>query len=293
MRNIAVKRKRANQPQQTIIMQQYELHDLIAKGGTGNVYHGTRINTGEEIAIKIINKNEVANQADIKRMKRGLMACSLMNHPNIIKIYDYGQTDAGEPAIIMEYINGDTLKNILKKHGPMDTETTIDVLKQVAKALKYAHNKGIIHRDIKPDNIMLEKHGDSYRATLADFGVARWFKGGKRLKNPTVKGIAVGTPSYMSPEQINGLIDLDGRADIYGLGVVAYEMITGANPFKRKRMMDTLKAHLIEPTPDFPEEIIKIFPIPLLKLVQRMLKKDRSRRIQSATALLKALSSIQ
>lgn len=292
MRDPAIKRKRTGQVAKPIIMNKYELHDLIAKGGTGNVYHGIRIITDEPVAIKIINKKEVESPSDLKRMRRGIMACSLMNHPNIIKIYDYGQTDVGEPAIIMEYVNGDTLKNILEKQGPMDITTTISILKQVAEALNYAHSKGIVHRDIKPDNIMLEPHGNDYRVTLADFGVARWFKGGKRLKNPTVKGIAVGTPSYMSPEQINGLTDIDGRADIYGLGVVAYEMLTGKNPFRRKKMIDILKAHLFDSTPAFPEEIVKTMPIALLKVIQRMLNKDRSRRIQSAAALLKALSTI-
>ena len=282
-----------------IVLEQYEVHELIAKGGSAKVYSGIKTDKQFKVAIKIINKNTITTAADLKRMKRGVLACSLLNHPNIVKVYDYGETDSGEPVIVMEYINGKTLREILNKEGPLDTKTTILILKQLAEALNYSHNQDIIHRDIKPDNIMLEPDKDSYRITLADFGVARWFKGGRRLKGgrrpsyTTVKGVSVGTPSYMSPEQINGLTDLDGRADIYGLGVVAYETLTGTNPFRHDELMDTLRAHLIEPIPDFPENIVKTAPASLLKVIKRMLHKDRTRRIQSAASLIKALSTIQ
>ncbi len=285
--------EQGNKQEYPIIIGRYEMHEQIGEGGSGKIYLGYRIEDRQKVAIKVIYKSFVATPEDAERMRRGVLACSLLNHPNIVQIYDFGKTDRGEPVIVMEFINGDTLTNILKKHGPMDPATAIVLLKQMAGALDYAHRKGIVHRDIKPDNIMLEKQANGeYRATLADFGVARWFKGGKRLVHPTIKGVAVGTPGYMSPEQINGLPDIDGRVDIYGLGVVAYEVLTGTNPFKHTKLLDTLRAHLYGSLPDFPEDVKKQAPVTLLKVIQRMLKKDRNKRIQSAGALLRALSAI-
>jgi serine/threonine protein kinase len=217
----------------------YRLDAFLSHGGMGGVYRATHVMLDKTVAVKLINPELVTSPEIVRRFQREARAATALSHPNIVAVYDLGQTPEGTLYIAMEFVDGPTLKSVIQRGGPMPPARIVGILRQLASALAAAHAHGVIHRDLKPHNVMLT--GQDI-AKLVDFGIAKTFEEGTQL---TVAGFTPGTPQYMSPEQAEGRV-VDARSDIYSLGVVAYEMITGDVPFSGDSMASILVKHMKE-----------------------------------------------
>ncbi len=263
----------------------YELDCEIGRGGMGIVFRAKDRRLKRLVAIKLLPP-ELAFRTEIKtRFLREAETAAQLNHANIVDIYSVDETVAapGDGAgtrfvyFVMAYIRGDNIARRVHDGGPMPIDETRRILRDVADALAYAHGRGVIHRDIKPDNIVLD--ADTGRPMVTDFGIARAVTDSdSRL---TVSGIAIGTPTYMSPEQAAGDREIDGRSDLYSLGVVAYHMLTGHPPFTAKSAPAMLVKHLSErPVPV--DQLRRDVPLDLARIVMRLLEKDPAARFPNA-----------
>src|ERR1051325_7981996 len=251
----------------------------------GIVYRAKDRRLKRVVAIKVLPP-ELAFRGEIKtRFLREAETAAQLNHPNIVDIYSVDESQ-GLVFFVMAYIPGDNLAKRLHDRGAMPIEDTRRILRDVGDALAYAHERGVIHRDIKPDNILIDE--GSGRPMVTDFGIARAItEGDSRL---TATGTAIGTPTYMSPEQAAGDRTIDGRSDLYALGVVAYQMLTGAPPFTASSTPAILVKHLSErPIPV--EQRRADVPLELCRIVMTLLEKDPAARFPSAGALVNALDS--
>src|SRR5207253_1566071 len=206
----------------------YRLDAFLSHGGMGAVYRATHVMLGKTVAVKLINPELVTSPEIVRRFQREARAANALNHPNIVSVYDLGQTSDGTLYIAMEFVNGPSLKSVIERGGPVAPPRTILLLRQVASALSVAHRHNIVHRDLKPHNIMLATAEDGQEvASMMDFGIAKTFDEATQL---TMTGYALGTPQYMAPEQAEGR-PVDARSDLYALGVILYEMLAGDVPF--------------------------------------------------------------
>ena len=267
---------------------EYTALELIARGGMGEVYKARHPTLNRTLAIKVLSTYFKEDPDFNKRFAHEAEMMARLKHPNIVNIYDYGEQD-GLPYIVMEYLSGETLSDLLKRRDCLPLEESLPLLRDLASALDYAHEQGIVHRDIKASNVIIEPITTStsarmHRAILMDFGIARF--SGERTKL-TMTGDMIGTADYISPEQIHGVEDLDGRADQYSLGVLAYWMLTGRKPFERKNTWALIKSHLEEPPPD-PREIISI-PESAAHAIMKALAKKPEERFASAGKFVEAL----
>jgi serine/threonine protein kinase len=279
----------------------YEVIEPIGRGGMADVYKGHDANQGRTVAIKVLPP-DLALQADFRRrFEREARTIAALKHPNIVQLFDFGETN-GTYYMVMEYLTGDALSGYLARSGPLALDVARPILADIASALDYAHQQGIVHRDVKPSNVMLHttttppvsagKHKHAQRsgaadsAILTDFGIARLTDGGTRI----TRSGAVGTFDYISPEQIRDAKDVDGRADIYSLGVTAFQMLTGRLPFAASNPGALLIAHLQQPAPD-PREFRQELPEKAAEAILRSLEKDPSHRYQTAGEFAAALNA--
>src|SRR6476660_5261530 len=249
----------------------------------GVVYRGKDRRLKRTVAIKVLPP-ELAFRSEIKtRFLREAETAAQLNHPNIVDIYAVDEAE-GLVFFVMAYITGDNLAKRLHDHGALSVDETRRTMRDVADALAYAHERGVIHRDIKPDNILIDE--GSGRPMVTDFGIARAVSDGdNRL---TATGIAIGTPTYMSPEQAAGDREIDGRSDLYALGVVGYQMLTGQPPFVASSTPAMLVKHLSErPAPV--EQRRGDVPRELGRVVMTLLEKDPAARFSSAAMMVKVL----
>ena len=268
-----------------VLSANYELESEVGRGGMGIVYCARDRRLKREIAIKVLPP-ELSFRADIRqRFLREAETAAQLNHQNIVPIYTVEEKD-NLVYFVMAYIKGDNLGQRLQQHGPMPPVEVRRILREVAEALAYAHNRNVIHRDIKPDNIIIDD--ETGRAMVTDFGIARALtdSGDSRL---TATGMAIGTPAYMSPEQSAGDRAIDGRSDLYSLGVVGYQMLCGQTPFVASNTPSMLVKHLSEKPipvderwPDLPQDISRAVMI--------CLEKDPNDRFPNAAAFAVALS---
>jgi len=264
----------------------YRLDALLAEGGMGAVYRATHVMLGKTVAIKLIRSAIVASPEIVRRFQREARAATALNHPNIVSVYDLGQTPDGTLYIAMEYIDGPSLKTLIQSGRAIPVARTIAILRQVASALATAHRHNIVHRDLKPHNIMLAAGPDgSEVAKLVDFGIAKTFDESTQL---TSAGSALGTPYYMSPEQIEGRA-VDARCDIYALGIILYEMLVGEVPFADQSTPAVLVKQLKE-RPIRPSLKNAAVPPALEAIALRCLEKDPDQRFQTADAFAAALN---
>ena len=198
---------------------QYDIIGLLGRGGMGAVYHAHEKALDRPVAIKVLPPDAVGGDAR-ERFLREARTAARLTHPNIVPLFTFGETQ-GLVYYVMGYVDGESLEQRLRR-GALDAETARTLLAQLAGALHYAHEQGIVHRDVKPDNVLIER--DTGVAKLTDFGIAKRSAGGETL---TGTGLLMGTPKYMSPEQASGDRDLDARSDIYALGLMGYAMLTG------------------------------------------------------------------
>ena len=269
-----------------VLSAHYELDSEIGRGGMGVVYRARDKRLKRHIAIKVLPP-ELAFQSAIKtRFLREAETAAQLSHPNIVPIYSVDELE-GLVFFVMAYVSGDNLAKRLHDVGVLPTEEVRRITREVADALAYAHERGVVHRDIKPDNILLD--ASTGRTMVTDFGIARAASEGDAGRL-TATGMAIGTPAYMSPEQAAGDREIDGRSDLYSLGVVAYQMLVGEPPFIANSTPAMLVKHISErPTPV--QQRRSDVPKDLSRAVMMLLEKDPAMRFPSATALVTALDS--
>jgi serine/threonine-protein kinase len=263
----------------------YELDSEIGRGGMGVVYRAKDRRLKRTVAIKVLPP-ELAFRSEIKtRFLREAEMAAQLNHPNIVDIYAVDEA-GGIVFFVMAYITGDNVAKLLHDHGALSIDQTRRILRDVADALAYAHERGVIHRDIKPDNILID--ADSGRPMVTDFGIARAVSEGEtRL---TATGIAIGTPTYMSPEQAAGERAIDGRSDLYSLGILGYQMLSGEPPFVANSTPAILVKHVSErPVPI--EQRRSDVPPDMARVIMQLLEKDPANRFPSAGSVVVALDT--
>ena len=278
----------------TVLADRYELTEIIGEGGMGTVFRGHQLGVGRDVAIKILNpvsKDDYETVAGL--FFREARAICQLSHPNTIRLYDFGRTEENELYITMELLRGKVLSEVIKE-GTLGLFDIVHIGLSLAEALTEAHDQGIIHRDIKPDNVHIEeKVWDQRFCKILDFGIARVIGQTSESQSPTLR---FGTPLYMSPEQILGK-STDARTDIYMLGALLFECLTGHPPFIAKTAVDVCLAHLEAPVPalvrwDSPWQ----YPPQLNQLIQSMLAKkpeDRPQRALDVTKALKTISALE
>ncbi len=261
----------------------YQVIEELAKGGMGRVYKVYDKKINEKIALKLINLETESDHETIKRFKNELKLARKISHRNVCRMYYLGE-EAGTNYITMEFVPGEDLKNSLIRMGPLSAAKAIFIAKQVCEGLAEAHELGVMHRDLKPQNIMIDRKGN---ARIMDFGIARSL----RAEGITDTGVVIGTAEYMSPEQVEGKV-VDQRSDIYSLGVILYEMVTGRVPFEGKMALTIALKHTTD-KPKNPREINDQIPEDLSNLILKCMQKNRERRYQNAEELLSDLNKIE
>ncbi len=264
----------------------YQLQQLLGTGGTARVYRALDQSLKRDVAVKILNDDALLDPEFIQRFDREARTLAGLRHSNIVQIYDYGQQD-GLNYIVTQFIPGQTLEEELDglnaRGQRMATDKVIQTLTQISSALDYAHAQGIVHRDIKPGNVIRDSSGD---AVLTDFGIAKAAVGGEGV---TQVGTVIGTPAYLSPQQAQGT-SLSAASDIYALGILAYELLTGRAPFEDDNPMSVLLDHVQTPPPA-PSTLRPDLPVAVDQAVLKALAKDPSARFPSAGAFVRALGS--
>jgi serine/threonine-protein kinase len=268
---------------------QYRLKERIGAGGMGEVYLAEHRLLKRPCAVKIIRPERASDPNLLRRFEREVQATAQLSHFNTVEIFDYGHADDGTFYYVMEYLPGLSLDDLVTREGPQPPARVIHFLRQLCGALREAHEAGLIHRDIKPRNVIVCRHGGLYDVVkLLDFGLVRSLDsldgGGTRL---TAEGLIVGTPEYMSPEQASGAV-LDARTDLYSLGALAYFLLAGRAPFAGRSVVETLFARLSEPPAPLSSYRTDV-PVDLEAVVLRCLAKDAACRFADAAGLDQAL----
>jgi serine/threonine-protein kinase len=262
----------------------YRVGERVGRGAMGSVYRGERLKLGRVVAIKVMQEG-MLDESFRKRFEREAMAMAKLEHPHCGSVLDVGVHE-GCPYVVMEFVDGKNLKDVLEEEGPLAMQRAVEITRQVLSGLAHAHEHGVIHRDIKPANIVLsQKSGLGDHVKILDFGLARLNEEASNL----TAGIVLGTPNYMSPEQITGAA-VDQRTDVYACGVMLFELLTGVKPFTAPDPVATCMKHLKEPPPRLADAAPgRSFGI-LENVVARALEKDPARRFASAPAFSTALS---
>jgi serine/threonine protein kinase/Tfp pilus assembly protein PilF len=267
----------------TLFAGRYEIIEELGHGGMGRVYrvHDTKLN--EEVALKLIRPDIGADERTIERFRNEIKTARKISHKSVCRMYDFHE-EGKVLFLTMEYVRGEDLKGLIHRTKALTIGASLSIARQVAEGLAEAHNLGVVHRDLKPGNIMIDKDGN---AKIMDFGIARSLA----VEGITREGTMIGTPEYMSPEQVEGK-EADRRADIYALGVILYEMVTGRVPFEGETPFSIANKHKSEPPP-IPKKLVPQIPDGLNKLILRCLEKDKAKRYQSAEELLNALIEVE
>ncbi|HEV3084261.1 MAG TPA: serine/threonine-protein kinase [Gemmataceae bacterium] len=261
----------------------YDVLEQVGTGATGVVYKGIHRITGQVVAIKVVNEEVTEDEVLLKRFAREFSTIHLLNHPNIVHGYEF-QRDAEPPYLVMEFVDGESVADILERRGALPEEEAISLIVQVADALQDAHEHGIIHRDVKPDNILVTADG---QAKLSDLGLAKDLSCELSLTN---LGRGLGTPHFMAPEQVGDAKHVDARCDVYGLGATLYMMVTGVMPFQtRKPLMTMFKLKAWNQyTP--PRELVPGLGARVAAVIQRAMQAEIEQRFASAAEFVAALT---
>jgi len=273
-----------------VIDNKYVVLERIGTGAMGSIYRAEHRALSKQIALKVLHRHLLTEESHVKRFHREAKAASRLNHPNAIAMLDFGQTEDGLSYIAMEFLPGRDLCRILFEEGRLAEERVVRIAAQILDALDEAHAAGVIHRDLKPENIMVEPlRSNPDFVKVLDFGIAkiRDFTGHESSSFKTATGMVFGTPEYMSPEQIRGE-ELDGRSDLYSLGVLVYQMLSGELPFTGDSVLEVATAHLTQPPVPLAEKVPGLTP-GVVAVVARLMAKKRDDRFANAADARTAL----
>ena len=271
-----------------VINDRFEILEMIARGGMGRVYKAQQSPLGRTVALKVLDPR-YQGEEDPEFQARFFLEASTaakLSHPNTVTVFDYGKTSDDIYFIVMEFVEGDTLSQLVKRGGPVEPLKAIHIAIQIARSVREAHGLGVIHRDLKPANVLITTHADEDAfVKVLDFGLVKNVEENQEL---TQQGLFMGSPKYMSPEQIQG-DDVDARTDIYSLGVVLYNMLTGGVPFDRSTQVQTLMAHIKDEVPDMVRPDGEAVPEEIAQVVLKCLRKDPDERFGSMNDVILAL----
>jgi len=262
----------------------YELTAKLGEGGMSVVYRARRVHIGDEVAVKILLRKFITNDGALARFRREARAAAMLHHPNVITIHDFGETgDENAPAfIVMEFVKGTPLRDLLNSEKQFSPERALRLMRGICSGVGSAHRQGVVHRDLKPENIIVvapDEDNEFESVRVLDFGLAK-------MLSDAHMGTVVGTPYYMSPEQCLGET-LDARSDVYSLGAMLYEMLTGERPFMAETVSGVINKHLYEDPPPLPGSVA--VPRRVSLAITRALAKDPDQRPQTATELARQL----
>ncbi len=272
-----------------VFVERYEVVELVGRGGMGAVYKARHVAMDSWVALKVLRREASGDLDSIERFYREARAASRLQHPNTIRVFDFGQSEDGQLFLAMEYLEGLTLRAEVRRVGRMDPARVLRIAEQLARSLGEAHEKGIVHRDVKPENVFLMNmlgHPDFVK--ILDFGVARTLSS----ESLTRTGLAIGTPAYMSPEQARGE-KVDGRSDLYSLGVMMFEMTAGIPPFESSTPMHLMLRHISEAPPRLTDVCGGGIPPDYEALVHQLLAKAADDRPHDASALLDRIAVLR
>jgi len=275
-----------------VLQERYRLEEIIGSGGVGVVYRAQDSETDTEVAIKLLHEQFGLTGVSRSRVGREGKALQRLAHPSIVELLAVG-VDDGVPFLVMELLKGSTLGQMLRD-GAMEPKQAVAIAMQILSALDFAHGMGVVHRDLKPGNIVVDDSGDQPRVKILDFGLAKFLSDESSGASQTLtqSGMVLGTPQYMPPEQGTG-DRVDARADIYALGCVLYEMLAGRPAFERESQMELVRAHLLDPPPPLPRRSsLTNFREELDVVVARALAKEPEDRYASAMEMRQALESL-
>jgi predicted ATPase/serine/threonine protein kinase len=270
----------------TVLDEKYRIEARLGKGGMGAVYCATQPSMDRRVAVKVLLGLTDAGDAALARFKREALTVARLRHPNVVALYDFGVASEVGAYLVMEYLEGESLRTTLGG-GPPPLGVTLDVMGQMCLALEAVHAAGVVHRDLKPDNVFLQKSSNGTLVKILDFGIAKLVASGSGL---TQAGVALGTPMYMAPEQCEAR-PVDGRSDVYALGCILYELLTGRPPFDGETAAQLMYKHVHTPPPPFRRPRADDAPGGLERVVLRALAKRPEQRFQSARALGEALAA--
>jgi eukaryotic-like serine/threonine-protein kinase len=263
----------------------YDVLEVLGSGGMGKVYRAKNLTLDRVVALKTLADQHSKDDGYVQRFLKEARAAARLNHPNIVQIYDFG-CEQGTYYLAMEYVDGPSLRALLRQ-GRIGERDAVLLVRHAVAALAIAHAQGIVHRDIKPDNLMLTARRD--RLKLVDLGIAKRTDEDQGL---TQTGQAVGTPHYISPEQIRGVRDIDARADIYSLGATFFQLLTGHAPYEGTSGALVMTMHLTQPLPD-PRAFVKDLSEGVCRILRKMMAKDRDERYPDVHALDRDLYRLQ
>ena len=276
----------------TLVAGRYAIESVLGAGGMGVVYRARQVTMNRMVAVKVLHAHYSSNRNAAGRFEREMQATARIEHPNTIRVYDYGQIaeGGGQLFLAMELLGGKTLAQVLRDEHPLPLERQIKIASQIAKALIAAHAEGVVHRDLKPDNVVLmDLYGERDFVKVLDFGIARFVAAAEDQKL-TAEGAVIGTPAYMSPEQVHGT-GPDLRTDLYALGIIMFEMATGAVPFSAPTTLSLLVKHVQEAPPRPSELAPGKVPAPLEQLILQCLAKDPDARPANASEVVRRLEA--
>ena len=269
----------------------YRIGELLGEGGMGRVYLGEHVLIGRQVAVKFLHAALNSNEEAVRRFYREAQSAAAIRHRNVIDVLDVGVSPDGEPYLVMEYLQGESLSDMIARAGVFDVATACGIFEPALNALQAAHDCGIVHRDLKPDNIFLaHQQGEPPTVKLIDFGISKISEAVGQTKL-TRDGSLLGTPEYMSPEQARGAADLDHRSDLYAMGVILYELLVGERPFVGANYSELLIAVLTE-EPRPPHDVNPEFPDEAAAVIGQALARDPADRFQSAAEMLEALRQL-
>jgi serine/threonine-protein kinase len=274
----------------TTLAGKYRIDARLNEGGMGTVYRGCHVLMDKTVAIKVLRPSLAADEKIVARFSREARAASRITHPNAISVTDFGEDESGHVFLVMEYLSGKTLRHVIREEGPLPLARVVDITRQIGDALNAAHEQGVIHRDLKSDNIMLLDTMSGDHAKVLDFGIAKINEPeGEVDTGLTAPNLVIGTPQYMSPEQCSQDSEIDARSDIYSLGVILYEMLVGHVPFSGDSPTIVMMKHLQEPVPSVLEERSDL-PASVARVVARAMAKVKDNRYQTVAELIEDLT---
>ncbi len=260
----------------------YRILRFVDRGGMGAVYEATQLSLERRVALKFIARSLGEDERFRERFRREARSGAAIDHPNILPVYEAGELEDGSLYLALRFVDGPNLGALLRERGALEAAEAVQIMTQVAEALDAAHDRGLVHRDVKPANVLLESHERGWHAYLADFGLA---KPQDSHGEHTQPGEMLGTVDYMAPEQVEGKA-LDRRADVYAFGCMLYRCLTGEAPYKRETQSATLLAQVNAPVP-VPSDKVAGLPSALDMVVARAMEKAPEKRAQSAGALMR------